>query len=185
MKKQVLFIQGAGGGAYDEDATLAESLRQILGSDYEVRYPAMPDEENVPYDAWKACIEQELARMEGPVMVVGHSVGGSVLLKCLGEIETAQPIAGIFVAATPFWGGAGWTYEGYEQLALPADSAARLPDGAPIFLYHCKDDSTVPFDHMALFQQLLPHATSRSLDEGGHQFNQDMTVVAKDIQEIR
>jgi hypothetical protein len=48
MAKQVLFIQGAGEGAYDADKKLAESLQQALGSDYEVRCPLMPDEDNAP-----------------------------------------------------------------------------------------------------------------------------------------
>lgn len=54
MKKQVLFIQGAGEGAYEEDEELVNSLRDRLGSEYNVRYPKMPEEENQGYEAWKA-----------------------------------------------------------------------------------------------------------------------------------
>ena len=32
MKKQVLFIQGGGEGAYQEDKILAENLRDVLGT---------------------------------------------------------------------------------------------------------------------------------------------------------
>jgi len=33
--------------------------------------------------------------------------------------------------ANPFWGGKGWRYEGYEELALPKGVAARLPSHEP------------------------------------------------------
>src|SRR5688572_22692774 len=82
MKKQVLFIQGAGEGAYEEDQKLVESLQHVLGPEYTVHYPAMPDEDNAPYEQWKRQIEKELAEMRGPIILVGHSVGASVVVKC-------------------------------------------------------------------------------------------------------
>ena len=89
MKKSVLFIHGAGTGAYAEDRLLADSLQQALGGNYDVQCPQMPDEENSPYPAWKAEIDSRLAAMKGPVALVGHSVGGSVLLKYLCDAALA------------------------------------------------------------------------------------------------
>ena len=63
MKKQVLFIHGAGEGAYEADKHLAASLQHSLGPEYEVHCPAMPDEENAPYEQWKHHIDKELATM--------------------------------------------------------------------------------------------------------------------------
>ena len=185
MTKHVLFIQGAGKGAYDEDKKLATSLRQAPGTDYEVHYPAMLDEDNARYEQWKQHIEQELAAMQGPIVLIGHSVGASVIVKCISEIEVKKPIAGIFLIATPFWGGHGWRYEGYEKLTLPKGLAARLPEGMSLFLYHCRDDEVVPFDHLALYAQLLPQAAVRELDAGGHQLNNDLSEVARDIKTLR
>lgn len=181
MAHQVLFIQGAGEGAYREDEKLADSLRQTLGADYDVRYPRMPDEDNAPYEQWKQHVETELITMSGPVILVGHSVGASILAKCLTEIDIDRPVAGIFLMSTPFWGGDGWQYEGYQQLELPNDFAARLPQDAPVFLYHSQDDEIVPFRHLALYARLLPKATARAFESGGHQLNNDLTVIAKDI----
>ena len=181
MTTHVLFIQGAGLGAYEEDRRLADSLRKALGLRFEVHFPAMPNEDDAPYDQWCRQIESELAAMPGPVALVGHSVGASVLIKWLSERTGEHPIAGVFLVATPFWGGDGWRYEGYEELALPPDAAARLPKGTPVSLYHCRDDATVPFAHLELYARLLPRATARAFDEGGHQFNDDLSVVARDI----
>lgn len=40
----VLLIQGGGEGAHLEDTPLADSLKRALGSNYDVRFPQMPDE---------------------------------------------------------------------------------------------------------------------------------------------
>jgi predicted alpha/beta hydrolase family esterase len=184
LTEQVLFIQGAGGGAHDEDKRLAESIRGCLGSRFDVRYPAMPDEDDPAYEQWRWQIEQELAGMPGPVVIAGHSVGASVVIKWLSERTDEKAIAGLFLVATPFWGGNGWRYEGYEQLELPPGFATRLPPKMPIYLYHCRDDATVPFDHLALYARALPQATVRAFDEGGHQFNDDLSEVARDIKSL-
>ena len=181
MTEHVLFIQGAGRGAYDEDKRLAESLRRTLGPRFEVRYPAMPNEDDAPYEQWRQQIEQELADVGGPVVLVGHSVGASVLMKWLSERKDKKALAGVFLVACPFWGGDGWRYEGYEELALPPGFAAGLPPWTPVYLYHSRDDATVPFDHLALYAQALPQATVRAFDEGGHQLNDDLSAVARDI----
>ena len=181
MKKHVLFIHGAGEGAYEADKKLAASLQHSLGPEYDVHCPAMPDEENAPYDQWKHQIEKELATMQEPIMLIGHSVGASIIMKCMSEIEVQKPIAGIFLMATPFWGGNGWRYEGYEELALAKGFAARLPKGASLFLYHSRDDEVVPFAHLALYAEQLPQATVREFDGRGHQFNNDLSEVAADI----
>jgi len=183
MSRQVIFIQGAGQGAYDEDEKLVDSLRDALGSGYNVLYPAMPNEDEAEYAEWRVHIEEELANMQDPVILVGHSIGGAVLIKCMSEITTKKKIAGIFLLATPFWGSKGWLYEGYEKLALAKDFATKLPK-VPVFLYHCRDDEIAPFAHLALYAKELPEATVRELDQGGHRLNNDLTRVATDIKNL-
>jgi predicted alpha/beta hydrolase family esterase len=181
MTVYVLFIQGAGSGAYDEDQHLAESLRTSLGQRFEMRYPVMPNEDDAHYAEWRQQIELELAGTPGPVVVAGHSVGASVLMKWLSERQHERPIAGAFLLACPFWGGDGWRYDGYEELELQPGSAVRLDTSMPIYLYHCRDDDVVPFDHLALWARALPQAVVRVFDKGGHQFNNDLSSVAQDI----
>jgi predicted alpha/beta hydrolase family esterase len=185
MTKHIFLIQGAGAGAYEVDKQLATSLSHALGPQYEVHYPALPHEEDAFYEEWKHHLEKELAPMQGPIVLVGHSVGASILIKWMGEMETEKPIAGMFLLACPFWGGNGWRYPGYEKLMLPEGGATHLSKGRQIFLYHCRDDATVPFDHLALYAQILPEATVCERDEGGHQFNNDLSFVAEDIKSLQ
>lgn len=185
MNKHVLFIHGAGEGAYKEDELLTHSLQKELGSDYDVCYPAMPDETNAPYDLWKRKIEKEITVIRKPLVLAGHSIGASHLAKILTEIEVTTPIAGIFLLSTPFWGDEGWQYEGYEELELPTDIVTKFPTDARVFLYHTCDDEIVPFGHLTLYTKLLPQATVREIDKGGHQLNNDLSLVAKDIKSLK
>ena len=185
MRKQVLFIQGAGERAYNEDEKLVASLRHLLGSSYEVRYPVMQNEDDADYETWVRQIKKELATLNDAVIIVGHSVGASILIKFLSEKEIKKTVAGIFLIAAPFWGGEnGWTYEGYETLVLPNKADTKLPNDVPIFLYQSCDDEIVPFAHLALYAKRLPRATVRELEGRGHQLNNDLSEVANDIEKL-
>lgn len=178
MKKHVLFIQGAGGGAYEEDEKLAVSLQEALGAEYHMIYPRMPDEENPKDEIWMARISKELASLDGEVVLVGHSAGGAVLLKYLLSENFRKPIAGIFLLAIPYWDAED---EPGEEYTLREGFASRLPERVPIFFYHSRDDEIVPFEHLALYAQKIPQATIRELGGRGHQFGNDLSVVAEEI----
>jgi predicted alpha/beta hydrolase family esterase len=180
MAKQVLLIQGAGEGAHNEDAKLAESLRKELGPEYEVRYPAMPDEDNPDDDAWGAVIAAELAAMGEHAIVVGHSAGAATLCMFLAAKDVERSVAGIFLVSAPFFGEGGWQVEGFT---MPNDLGGRLPD-APVFLYHGSDDETAPIAHLDLYARAIPRAVVRRLEGRDHQLDDDMTEVARDIESL-
>jgi predicted alpha/beta hydrolase family esterase len=175
--RRLLFIHGAGGEAYQEDGNLVGSLKRALPPEFEVRYPEMPDGAAPEYRAWSDRISDELSASDGEVILVGHSLGGSILLKHLSEERVEKPIAGVFLIATPYWGTADWELE----FQLREDFPVALPGEVPIFLYHSRDDEVVPFEHLALYARRLPHATVREFDGRGHQLGDDLAEVAEDI----
>ena len=82
--RQVLFIQGGGAGAHDEwDDKLVSSLSRELGGEYEVRYPRMPDEDDPGYAGWTPAVRREIEASDRGAIVVGHSVGGTILINAL------------------------------------------------------------------------------------------------------
>jgi hypothetical protein len=182
MAVQVLLVQGGSEGAYAADARLADSLRTHLGSGFEVRYPALPNEDEPNYAVWKAAILGELRDMGPGAYVVGHSIGGSVLIKMLTEGALSPPLGGVFLAAAPFWYDDDfWRW---DEAALPPDAAQRIPPGTPLFLYHGEDDPSVPVEHLGMYAQALPAAVVRALPGRDHQLNDDMSEVARDIREL-
>ena len=177
-EKQVLFIQGA--GAYEEDRKLVTNLRDALGTRYDVTYPKMPSEDGSGYEAWKEQIADELRAMRDDVILVGHSLGASVLLKYLSEESLANPVTGVFLVASPFWGTEDWQAE----YALRESFASGLPKELPLFFYHSRDDDIVPFEHLELYKEKLPRATFYEFEGRGHQFNNDLSEVARDIKTL-
>ena len=182
MSQLVLFIQGAGDmWAADGSGVLVRYLERALGSGYDVIAPEMPDAESDPhYVPWRNRVEEELQRLDGPVMLVGHSFGGSMLLKYLAEGPPPASIAGLFLVSAPFWGPDGWDYEEY---ALPYDFESPVST-TPTFIYHSRDDPHVPFAHLQIYEKLLPTATSRPIAGSEHSFADGLPELITDIREV-
>jgi len=159
---------------------LAAYLARELGTDYRLIAPEMPDADNPHYRPWRDRIEQELEAIDGEVIFVGHSVGGSVLLKYLAEGSYRKPVLGLFLVSVPDWGPDGWAY---AEFAVPNDVGSRLP-ASRIILYHSRDDSEVPFAHLAHYQDCLPTATARPVDGSEHSFVEGLPMLVDDIKSL-
>jgi predicted alpha/beta hydrolase family esterase len=180
--RQVLFVQGGGEGVHDQwDNHLVDSLRRELGPGYEIHYPVMPNEADPKYAAWKRALERELAALEHAAIVVGHSVGGTILINALAEQAPQSSLGAICLIAAPFVGAGGWESDDIEPRP---DLAARLPREVPIFLYHGRNDDTVPFAHIELYARAIPRAHVRRLANRDHQLNNDLSEVASDIRRL-
>ncbi len=181
MSKRILFIQGGGDGGYEVDKELVISLHTALGIEYEIDYPEIQSAESEPDFGWLQQIHELLSETEDDVILAGHSLGASMLLKYLSESVVDKKIAGVFLLATPFWNG----HEEWKQgLKLQANFADKLPHEISLFFYHCRDDEEVPFSHLSHYKQKLTRATFREIEKGGHQFNSALHVVASDIKTL-
>jgi predicted alpha/beta hydrolase family esterase len=180
MANKVLFVQGGGSeGTHDEwDNKLVESLERELGRDYEIRYPRMPDEADPKYARWKAALEKEFSSLDGGAILVGHSIGGAILISALAEDPPDEAPGGIFLIATPFIGKDGWPSGDIKPMT---DIGANLPERTPIYLYHGSNDETAPFNHVTLYENAIPQAVVRRLSGRDHQLNDHMSEVAADI----
>lgn len=182
MAKQVLFVQGAGEGVHDRwDTKLVASLARELGESYAVRYPRMPGEDDPSYSAWKAALMGEFDSLEDGAILVGHSVGGTILIHALAEQPSKRKLGGLFIIAAPFIGEGGWPSDDIHDCK---DFSERLPPGVPVYLYHGADDAIVPPAHVHLYAKAFPHAVVRTFERRDHQFNNDMSDVAQDIRSV-
>ncbi|GAB4044749.1 alpha/beta fold hydrolase [Spirosoma jeollabukense] len=179
--KQVLFILGGGGqDDYEADKKLVDSLQQRLGEAYRIHYPNLPNESVPDYGRIKQ-IGNEISRITDELILVGHSLGASMLLKYVSEREVPPKLTGLFLMSTPFWRGDEEWKAGFK---LAENFADKLSKDIPLFFYHSQDDEEVPVAHLALYGQKLPWATFRERPRGGHQFNNDLTLVANDIKSV-
>ena len=180
MPATVLFIQGSGDMHHAEGSIhLARYLERELGDDVRVLAPEMPDAENPGHERWRAAFEEHLAAIEGPILIVGHSLGASTVLKTLSKSAAPPGLRGLFLVETPWWEPEGWSAE----YAVPDDVADHLPD-VPIFLYHSTEDPEVPFGHLDLYRSRLPNATAREISGSEHSFIHGLPQLVADIREV-
>ncbi|GAB4101601.1 alpha/beta fold hydrolase [Micromonospora taraxaci] len=175
-RTQVLLIQGGGAGVHDDwDDKLFDSLSRELGDAYEVRYPRMPDEDDPGYASWSVVIRREIAALDDGAVVVGHSVGGTILVNMLAERPPERRLGAIVLVAAPFVGAGGWPGGEFEA---PYDLGARLPRDVPVHVFHGLRDETAPPSHADLYAGVIPQARLHRLPGRDHQLNNDLSEVA-------
>jgi len=182
MKKEIFFVhsagpQGKGQGSSDFIAHLVKSL----GDGYRIHHPAMPDPENPRYMPWKMALQSSLPVGGNKSALIGHSLGGSVIVKYLSEGLCQMPLAGLFLVGAPYWGTRGWAM---EEFMFPRDFQSKLPDIDKIFVYHSRYDKFVPFSHGQFYTKALEGSVFRAIDGDQHEFNEGLPVLVKDIQHL-
>jgi predicted alpha/beta hydrolase family esterase len=174
--RQVLFIQGGGKGTHDEwDDKLVDSLRRELGKGFDVRYPHMPAEADPSAATWGPAIRREIASLDPGAIVVGHSVGATILIHELAERPLPIRLGGIVLIAAPFVGDGGWPADEFQ---LSGDLGARLPPDVPLHVFHGLDDETAPPAHADLYARAIPQADVHLLPGRDHQLGNDLAAVA-------
>jgi predicted alpha/beta hydrolase family esterase len=170
-KKKVLFLHSAGPqGPHQGSGDFIAHLKAGLGSGFSLKCPKVPHPESPDYATWKAKLAKEMAGLEDGVILIGHSLGGSVLAKYLSEERIGIRIAALCLAATPFWGEKGWEYQPFYLKEGFGKKLSRIPR---IFLYHSKDDKVVAPGHVRRYAEALPKATVRLVKGRGHAFEKE------------
>jgi pimeloyl-ACP methyl ester carboxylesterase len=82
--------------------------------------------------------------------------------------------------AIPFVGNGGWQFEG----ALKNNFTSELSK-VPLFFYQSDNDEVVPPEHLDLYAEKVPGATVRKIIGRGHQFNNNLSEVVKDIRSLK
>lgn len=170
---RILFAHGAGAGPTDPPLP---ALRQQLGPAYQITAPDLGPPDAA---AWTAALKPLLTEDPGAILV-GHSLGGAHILKTLAELgPMARPRAFVGLAV-PLWGRPGWDS---ADFALPPYAPQALRT-LPLRLFQSRDDDVVPFDHLAAWKTLLPHARLAPLEGQGHLFTGDLAPVIMAIAEL-
>ena len=178
--KQVIFIHSAGPQGKNQGSTgLLQSLEGELGSAFQVIAPNMPDPEDPQYTKWKKKLKEEIEVLEDGAVLVGHSIGGSALLKFLAEEEHGKTFAKLITIAAPFWGiDEDWDLEDFKLADDFASRYSRFPD---VVLVHSIGDEIVPFKHLEKYMESLPGAIVRQLPGSDHGFQDGLPEAAEEI----
>ncbi len=179
MSSQLLFVQGGGAGTHDEwDNKLVDSLRRELGPSFEIRYPRMPNEDDPSFAAWKTALTKEFAKLKDGAILIGHSIGGAILVNALAETPSKRRFRAILLIAAPFVGEGGWPS---DDINSTPDLGARLPREVSVHIYHGLADETAPPSHSELYARAIPQAQIHRLPDRDHQLNNDLSEIAATI----
>ena len=150
MKSKVLFIHSAGPQNRDEGSTgLIRYMKERLGSTHEISAPDMPIPNNPRYVDWKEVLDLYLKSMD-EVILIGHSMGGSTLLKYLSEEKVETDIKALFIVAAPVWGlDEDWQKADFHLGQGFEENLGRIRH---IALFHSKKDGIVPKKHFDYYQ---------------------------------
>lgn len=168
--RELVFIHGAGGAVDNPEfgsEKLIAFLRTKLAQDYRIRAPLMPTPEEPHAIAWLDALDAELFDFHDDGVLIGHSMGGAMILKWIAERRQSLTAAGLVMIGCPFWGEPDWEV---EEFYLPEAFADRLSGLKRILLYHSRDDAIVPFAHMAIYHKHIPRAEPHEVDGVGHTF---------------
>ena len=161
MKTKIFLAHSAGlqsapgEGSFD----LAQYLRNVAGANSELIFPVVKDPDNPSYKNWKTLLDTEIEKLQEPVILIGHSLGASVLLKYLSEEQPDLQIKGLFLVAAPQWSSDGWDT---KEFALQQNDPAKLIQVDQLYFYHCIGDPIVPFEHLNYYRDAFPDAVSEN-----------------------
>ena len=182
MTINVLFIHSAGSQSGQQGSSpFVKHLCAELGPAFNVNSPKMPAPTRPSYERWKNELEKQLGNEKSPKILIGHSLGGSVLLKYLSEQKSAFQAIALFIVAAPYWGAKDWMV---EEFILRKNFSQFLPVNLKIYLYQSRDDEVLPMEHLSYYSKAIPQAKVRKLKVGGHIFKNGCAELVQDIQKL-
>ena len=179
-RPQILFAhsagtqEGPGEGSFD----LVSHLKAALSQECEIHFPKIEDPEAPTYEMWKMMFDDVFRTISKPLMLIGHSLGGSMLVKYLSEEQPDTDITALFLVATPAWGKRDWKV---AEFMLRKDFQGSVGHIPRIYLYHCINDEIVPFGHLDFYKKAFQTATVRALDGNDHAFANGLPELVADI----
>lgn len=154
-------------------------LRKILGENYEILLPSMPNKFNARYDEWKLWFEKLFPFLRDDLILIGHSMGGAFLAKYLTENNFPKKIKALFLVAAVYDkdtdGNPLWTFTLPKSLKAPTDK---------VFVYHSSDDPVVPIGDMDLYKKQFPNAVTRVFQDRGHFNQEEFPEIVADIKTL-
>lgn len=180
--KKILFIHSAGAqGDTEGSGRLVAALRGALPSGYTLEAPLMPNPDAPQARPWLEALAGHVAQARPPFALVGHSLGGSIILKYLSENPVPGGLVGVVTVAAPFWGASDWKV---AEFALPPKAGERLASVPRIVLLNGRRDDVVSLDHLTRYAQAVPTVMTREID-GDHEFaGGDISAVVDAIETL-
>ena len=165
---------GQGKGSYD----LVNYLKTNLADEFQILFPTIEKPNSPTYHKFKDLFKLTFSELTEPVILVGHSLGGSTLLKYLSEEKTDISMLGLFLVSTPYW------KSNMKEYQLKENFQTSLPSIPKLFLYHSESDPEVPISHLEVYEKALKNAVVRKIKGDEHIFSKGLPELVSDIKSL-
>ena len=160
--------------------TWRERLQEVLGNNYQVLTPTMPNKTNAKYSEWSAWFRHISDLFIDEVILIGHSLGGIFLAKYLSENNLRVKINKLILVAAPY------EDESIEDLAdfkITKLSNRLSSQVDKIILIQGSDDPVVSMSDFNKYKTALPNAKSVILSAPDHFLRSDFPELIEIINE--
>ncbi|MHA7101339.1 alpha/beta hydrolase [Roseivirga pacifica] len=179
---KLIFIHAAGPQGVNEGSTnLLQFLKQNLGESMEIIAPEMPTPEDPNAADWMDTLDAAIHKVDERIILMGHSLGASIIFKYLSERKCENGICGIISLAAPYWGLSDWQS---EQFTISCYLKETINPSIPIRLYHDFADDMVPYQHVNTYATALPQAELIGVTGQGHLFENGFPELVKVIRSL-
>ncbi len=182
-KPQVIFIHG--GNSFDTTEEFYEDLRsrefdlyepprvrwrdtlaKNITAAHDYHFIQMPNAMNAEYQAWSIWFEKVIPFLRNNVILIGHSLGGSFLLRYLSSHVLPVNVAQLHLVAP---GVDELDCPGMGSFSTNLDNWKGFESNiANIYLWHSFDDELVPIHHSERLMVKIPDAHFTKFTDRGH-----------------
>lgn len=181
MTYQILFIQGAGELTTEQEQVIVDALSSQLGGDFNILLPPIKDADAPTYQAWEDALTANLKKLSGKVILLGHSLGASVILKYFSMEPVPEKVIGMILFGVPYWKDQNWDVSEYVIADQFVDRLSKLDN---VYFYHSTDDEVIPAHHFKTYQKMLPQAHWRVLSGMDHTYHGAVLFMVEDIHDM-
>lgn len=144
-------------------------LRTIPQGKYVWHKQHYPREKGQVYELWVEPFIESLNEIDDhePVTLIGHSFGGTVIMKYLTENQVTQKIKQVILIGSPLFGCDDKFSDKDNELRDNAQSYINVP----ITHIQSVDNNRVDIKHQACWQQRFPQMNIITKQSGQHEFH--------------
>ncbi len=196
MNQQILFIHGGetfstheeylfwlkNESQFDPDRAQKRARRwhrqlESVLPGWTVLRPQMPNDVNAQYPEWEIYFKKVTPFLKNGVVVIGHSLGGTFLLKYLATHTLPVTVRSVYLVA-PSFGVPHTTFDVFEDIS-------KVTKHAPCTIYHSLDDSIVPFAESEGGVKRMPGARLVQFSDRGHFLSESFPELVSDLLQIK
>ncbi|MFK7779684.1 MAG: alpha/beta hydrolase [Candidatus Gracilibacteria bacterium] len=157
------------------------SLAPDLGEDFFLMNPKMPNKNFADYNERKIMFEKTFPYLENDIILVGHSMGGTFLIKYLEENNFPVKIKKIIIISGAFKDSPGDVIGNFNFDKTLLNLKKYEND---IIFYQSKDDFVVPFSDLEDYRKIFPNSQYNIFENRGHFIDETFPELIEQIKLI-